>query len=97
MKRSKVQPTQSTPGPWKVTSHTGQPRVKFITHEISTMDGGRIALVAGAVEAALIAASPELRDALSVLLEGLDPYDSERGSPLRDAQALLTKLRNAGA
>jgi hypothetical protein len=86
---------EPTPGPWKV----GQPKHDPQAYDVVTATGGQIARLPwrNRANAALMAAAPEMFEALGLLLDELDKGAAYSGSPTRcieRARAAIAKARN---
>ena len=94
-----VQPMQHTPGPWSVAENYGRgPRDIQSDPKLDEVVASTVGLASDREDeanAALIAASPELREALANLVEATENLGM--GRTRNDAKALLTRLRNVGA
>lgn len=113
MKKNEVQPMQYSKGPWKhesplqAASFDAEPYPDLHVSSCEIID--EESLICKVVvrcnegmqeaNAALIAASPELREKLANLVEWVAGAigDERLIDEWRDAKALLTRLRNAGA
>lgn len=100
--------TGHTPGPWahkqevdkSYDSRTGEPRTKTNHWVRGQGEHDYVALITGnsknpAADARLIAAAPELLEALEVLLENIDAYGDHLHDKLEGVQAAREALAKA--
>jgi len=93
--------SKHTPGPWKV-EHRGykyivsKSRDGYITRDVCRMDGSTMAAFAQEANARLIAAAPELLEALKDALQLLEVYGGDFEEATRNqARAAIAKAEGA--
>lgn len=86
-----------TPGPWKAVAYPAGKEIGFATHEIQYGNDGECVaeVVHGEVDARLIAAAPEMLEALKDLLIWANIKDGSPSQHIRDrAKEAIAKATN---